>query len=153
MNHVVELGHHQVFIADQRIVDGVALGFLDVTDPLVVVADRVDAQPEDLGVALVELWLEFGQIAQFSGANRSEILRMGKQDGPAITDPLVEIERAFGGLGSEIRSFVANTNCHNRSPCSSEQGRPRHAAGSQELIFAKQYRRAFMTRRRTAKSA
>ncbi|MNY41309.1 hypothetical protein D3C86_1761150 [compost metagenome] len=117
-----------------------------------MVADRVDAQPENLGVALVELWLEFGQITQFSGADRREIFRMRKQDRPAVTDPLMKVERAFGGVGGEIRRFVANTDCHVRSPCGNGQGRPDRAAGSQEPIVAKQYRRALMTRLRAAKS-
>ncbi|MCY1415612.1 hypothetical protein D9M71_311030 [compost metagenome] len=112
MDHVVELGHHQVVVADHRVVDRVALGFLDVTNPFAVVADRVDGQADHLGIALVELGLELGHVTQLSGADRSEVLRVGEQDGPLIADPLVEVDRAFGGFGGEIGRFITNADCH-----------------------------------------
>ncbi|MNV41590.1 hypothetical protein D3C71_1332310 [compost metagenome] len=147
MDHVVELGHHQVFVADQRIVDRCALGLGDVTDPAVVVTDRVDAEAQDLGVALVEFRFEFGQVTQFGGAHRGEILGMGKQDGPAIADPLVKVEGAFGGVGGEIRCFVANADSHVRSPCSDGQGRRQGSECAFNGMDATQYRRGSATRR------
>ena len=53
--HVVSRRHLELGIADHRVGDGVALGFLDVLRPLRVVVDRIDAEADDLGVALVEL--------------------------------------------------------------------------------------------------
>ncbi|MCY1183024.1 hypothetical protein D9M73_236120 [compost metagenome] len=116
MDHVIELGHHQVLVADHRVVDGMALGFCDITQPGMVVGNRVDTEPDHFGVALVEFRLELGQVAQFSGADRGEILRVRKQDGPVVANPFVEIQRALGAFGSEIRCFVANADCHVRSP-------------------------------------
>jgi hypothetical protein len=40
MDHVVELRHGEIRIADQRIVDLVSLGLLDVADPALVVRRR-----------------------------------------------------------------------------------------------------------------
>ena len=69
--HVVGLGHLELGVADHRVVQGVALGLLDVLRPLLVVAHGVDAQAEDLGVALVELGLERRHVAELGGADRA----------------------------------------------------------------------------------
>jgi hypothetical protein len=37
---------------------------------------------------------------------------MVKQDGPAVANPLIEVEGAFGGFGAEIGGFVANADGH-----------------------------------------
>jgi len=44
--------------------------------------DRVHAQADDFDVPLVELGLDPGHVAELRGADRGEILRMRKQDGP-----------------------------------------------------------------------
>ena len=72
--HVVGRRHLEVGIADHRVVDGVTLGFLDVLGPFRVIFDRIDAEADDLGVALVELRLQPGHVAQFGGADRGEVL-------------------------------------------------------------------------------
>ena len=109
VDHVVELGHLQVAVAYQRIVDCMALGFLDVVQPGVMVIDRIDAQADNLGVAFVKLRLEPGHVSQFRRADRGKILGMGKQDGIAVANPVMEIDRSFCGVNSEIRRFIANT--------------------------------------------
>ncbi|MNP40369.1 hypothetical protein D3C76_1340070 [compost metagenome] len=81
-----------------------------------MVADRVDGKAHHLGVALVELRLELGQVAQLGGADRGEVLRVGEQDGPLVADPLVEVEGAFGAFGGEIGGFVTNADSHVRPP-------------------------------------
>ncbi len=65
-------------------------------------------RPMILHVALLEFRLEPGHVAEFGGADRREILRVRKQDGPAVADPFVEIDRALGGFGREIRRFVVD---------------------------------------------
>jgi len=52
-----------------------------------VVRDGIDAQADDLRVALGELRLQLRHIAELRGAHRSEILRVREKDGPAIADP------------------------------------------------------------------
>jgi hypothetical protein len=107
VNHVEQLGHLELRVTDQRVVDLVAGGVFDVFAPALVVADRIDAQPEDLGVALVELLLQPGHVAQLGRAHRREVLRMRKQNGPAVTDPFVKTNRALRRFGREVRRFVA----------------------------------------------
>jgi hypothetical protein len=77
-----------------------------------VVADRVDAESDDLGVSLAELRLEPRHVAELGRAHRREVLGMREQDGPPVSDPLVEVELAFGGVGLEVRRLVPNAQCH-----------------------------------------
>ena len=76
MNHPIEIGHLLVGIGQQREVQLRALSFLDVLGPCDVVFERIDRKADDLAVALFELLLEFGDRAQFGGADRREILGM-----------------------------------------------------------------------------
>jgi hypothetical protein len=72
-----------------------------------VLIDRIDAQPEDLYVPLVELGLELRHIAQLRRAHGREILGMGEQHRPRIADPVMEADAPLCGLRLEIRSGVA----------------------------------------------
>ena len=103
--HVVELGDVQLGIADHRIGDGVTLGFLDVLRPARMVTDRVDAEPDDLAMAFLELRHQPSHITELGRADRREILRMGEQDRPAVTDPVMEIDGALCRLRGEVRSL------------------------------------------------
>src|SRR5262244_2291467 len=81
-----------------------------------MIIDRVDAEPEDLGVALVELRLQARHVAELGGAHRREVLGMREQDGPAIADPIVEVDLALGGLRREVRRFGIDSERHWRLP-------------------------------------
>src|SRR5436305_15199349 len=92
------------------------LGFLDILRPACVVADRVDAEPDDLAIALVELGLQPRHIAEFGRADRREIFRMREQDRPAIAHPPMEIDLPLCGHGSEVWSLGAGPQRHNTFP-------------------------------------
>jgi hypothetical protein len=109
MDHVVELGHDQVAVADDRIVRGRALRLLDVLGPPLVVVHGVDAEAEDLGVPLLELRLQLGHVAELGRADRREVLGVREEDRVAVADPLVEVDGSLGGLRLEVRSLVADT--------------------------------------------
>ena len=70
-----------------------ALRLFAVLGPFCVIADRIDAQTDDLGVAPIELRFEPGHVAEFGCADRRKVLRMAKQDRPAATDPVVKADR------------------------------------------------------------
>jgi hypothetical protein len=72
-----------------------------------VLFDRVDGKPDDFHVALVELRLELGHIAELRGAHRGEVLGVREQHGPGVADPLVKTDTAVSCLGFEIRGGVA----------------------------------------------
>jgi hypothetical protein len=100
--HAVELGDFQLRIADHRIVHLRALGLFDVGLPLAVLRDGVDAQADDLCVALGEFRLQLGHGAEFGGADGREIFGMRKQNRPAVADPFVEVNLALRGFGGEV---------------------------------------------------
>lgn len=43
-------------------------------------------------------------LSELGGADGSEIVGVGKEDTPRVTEPLVELDRSLGGLGGEVRS-------------------------------------------------
>src|SRR6516225_9049676 len=81
-----------------------------------MVVDTIDAEPDDLDLALVELGLDFGHVAELRRANRCEVLRVRKQHRPRIADPIVETHRTFSCLRFKIRSGIANLQGHRSSP-------------------------------------
>ena len=113
--HVIQLGDLEFRVADHGVVHLVALRFFDVRGPLAVAAHRVHAQPDDLAIALLEFRLQPGHVAQFGGAHRRKVLGMREQDGPAVADPFVEVDRALRSFGREIGSFVVDAQ-HGLSP-------------------------------------
>src|SRR5262249_50801202 len=108
--------HLEVAIGDERVVGGEALRLLDVAGPLVMAAERIDGQSDDLDAALVEFWLDLGHVAEFGGAYRREVLGMREQHHPFVADPIVEADLAFGGLRFEIRRSVVDGESHDLPP-------------------------------------
>ncbi len=114
--HVVELGHFELGVADHRIVNFVALGLFDIRGPLAVIGDGIDAEAEDFTVALLEFRLKASHVAEFRRADGREVFGMREQDGPAVADPFVETDGALGGFGSEIGGSVVDAYGHDGSP-------------------------------------
>src|SRR5262252_7899727 len=109
VDHVVEPRYLLFGIRNYWEIERRALRLLDVLGPLLVRIDRVDAQTEDLDATLLEFGFELGHIAEFRGADRSEILRVREEDRPTVADPFVEaFDRAFGSLRAEIRNDFTN---------------------------------------------
>ena len=81
-------------------------------DPALVRVERVDRKADHLRVALVELALQAGDLAELGRADRREVLRVREEDSPSVAQPLVEVDRAVGGLGGEIGGDVAQLKCH-----------------------------------------
>jgi hypothetical protein len=77
-----------------------------------VVLHRIDAEADDLGVALLELGLQLRHVAELGGADGREVLGVGEQDGPSVADPLMEVDPAFRGLRREVRRLVAYAQSH-----------------------------------------
>ena len=67
---------------------------------------------DDLDVALVELGLDLGHVAELGGANRREVLGVREQHGPGVPDPVVELDAAGGGVGLEVGRGVADAKRH-----------------------------------------
>ena len=56
--------------------------------------------------------LSVGHVAELGRADRGEVLGVGEEHGPRVADPVVELDRAFGGLGLEVRGGVAKLQSH-----------------------------------------
>ena len=112
MDHVVEVGDLAIGVGDEREVQFRALRLLDVVGPALVVAELVDREAEDLDVALVELRLQFRDLAELGRAHRGEVLRVREQHAPRVAEVVVEVDRALGGLGREVRGNVAQAQRH-----------------------------------------
>ena len=108
----VQLRDRQVGVADHRVVRRVPLRLLDVVRPPLVVLDRIDAQADDLRVALVELGLEPGHVAQLGRADRREVLGVREQHAPRPAEPLVKADAALGRFRLEVGCDVAKLQCH-----------------------------------------
>ena len=80
--------------------------------PPEVAFDRVDRETNDLHVALVELGLDLGHVAQFGGAHRREVLGVAEQHAPAVAEPVVEIDVALRCGCIEVWCDVTKSNGH-----------------------------------------
>src|SRR5215469_1317689 len=116
--HVIELCHLKFGVADHRIIDLVPLRLFDIVGPFNVIRHRVDAQADDLAIALSELGLQAGHVTKLGRAYRSEILGVRKQNRPTIPDPLVKIDFALGGFSGKVRSFGIYAQRHSQSSLS-----------------------------------
>jgi hypothetical protein len=58
---------------------------------------------DDLAVALLELRLQPGHVAELGGAHQHEVPRVREQDGPAIPDPFVEVDLPLRRIRREVR--------------------------------------------------
>ena len=106
--HVEELGDLEFRVADEGVRDGVALGLLDVLQPLAVVGDGIDGEAENLAVPRREIVRQASHVAEFGGADGGEVLGVGEEDRPAVADPVVEADLPLGGGGGEIGHFAVD---------------------------------------------
>lgn len=58
-----------------------------------------------LDASLLEFFLLLGKCSQFRRADRSEISRVREENGPAVADPLMEVNFAESGLGPEVGGY------------------------------------------------
>ena len=106
--HAVELGDVEIDVSDQRIVRRDALRLLDVLGPQMMLVGRVDADADQLDAALVELRLEPRDGAKLGRADRRKVFRVRKEKPPAVAEPFVKADVAFGALGFEVRRRRTN---------------------------------------------
>ena len=91
---------------------------LDVLGPFAMAVDRIGAEADQLDVALVEIGLELGGGAELGGADGGEVLGVGEEDAPAVAQPFVEADLAFGGFRLEVGRGVADAQSHENYSCS-----------------------------------
>lgn len=62
-------------------------------------------QSNHLNPALIELILETGECAQLCRTHRGEISRVREENGPFVTNELMEVDLALGSHGFEVGSW------------------------------------------------
>src|SRR5215469_6631088 len=77
-----------------------------------MVADRVDAEADDLAISFLKFRHQSGHITELGCADRSEVLRMGEQDRPPVADPVMEIDSPLRRLRSEVRGLGIDSHRH-----------------------------------------
>jgi hypothetical protein len=112
VDHPVQVGHLVVGIRDEREIEAVPRDFLDVVAPGGVVRQAVDAEPDDAGVALVELGLQGRDAPELRRADRREICGVGEEDAPSVAEVLVKVDFPFGGVRGEVRGLIAELKRH-----------------------------------------
>lgn len=100
--HVIRVGHLPLFVGHDGEIESVPTDLLDVIGPALMAIDSVGAQAQQLDAALVKLGLEASHLAQLSSADRGEVLGMGEEDNPAVTNILVQVDGALGGVGLKV---------------------------------------------------
>src|SRR5207249_1118344 len=93
------------------------LCLLNVLEPALVGINGVDAQPDGLDPALLELRLQPRDVAELGGAHRREVPRVREEDAPlGAQPPLVEVDAALRALGAEVGCGVSQSQRHVVSP-------------------------------------
>ena len=122
--HPVQLRNLEVGVANHRVVRRVSLRLLDVLRPLRVFLDRIDAEADDFRVALVELGLEPGHVAQLGGADRREVLGVREQHAPRLAEPFVKADRPSvvsasksGAMPPICSDMEASSSSRRPAPC------------------------------------
>ena len=86
-----------------------ALGFFDIGCPLGMIGHRIHTEPNNFGIALGKLGLEYCHVTEFSGAYGGKVFGVRKQNRPTVADPLMKANRALCGFGGEIGRRVIDT--------------------------------------------
>lgn len=105
--HIIQVGDLALLVGNDGEGNLGAGDLVDVLDPVTVTADGVGRQADQLDAALGELGLELGKSAELGGADRREVLRVREQDDPFVSNELVEVNWAVGGLGLEVGGDAA----------------------------------------------
>lgn len=109
VDHVVEVGDLALRVGDDGELEAGASDLIDVLDPAVVGLDVVGTQTDELDTTLGELGLELGESTELGGTDGSEVIGVGEEDGPLVTNEVVEVDGTVGGLGVEVRGNGAQT--------------------------------------------
>ena len=102
INHVIGKRDLTAFVTNDWEFQVRTADFINVLDPFAVTVDGVGGQTDQLDAALGEFGLELGERTQFGGADWGEILRVGEENNPLVTDEFVEVDWAGGSFGLEI---------------------------------------------------
>jgi hypothetical protein len=138
VDHVVRIGDLALGVGDDGELELGAGDLIDILNPGVVGVGVVGALKGNSSASLLAMWahityqaneldttsselgLELGESTELSGTDGSEVIGVGEEDGPLVADELVEVDRAVGGVGIEVRGSRAQTEANRQSAWGSE---------------------------------
>lgn len=109
VDHVVQVGDLALRVGDDGELQAGASHLINVLDPAVVGLDTVGAETNQLDTTRGEFGLELGESSKLGGTDRGEVIGVGEEDGPLVTNELVEVDGTSRGLGVEVRGNGAQT--------------------------------------------
>lgn len=109
VNHIVGVGDLALGVRDDGELELGAGDLINVLDPGVVRLDTVGAETDHLDATGSELGLELGESTEFSGTDGGEVIGVGEEDSPAVTDEVVEGDGTGRGLSIEVGGNGAET--------------------------------------------
>lgn len=90
VNHVICVSNLSFWVRDDWEGQLGARHFVDVLNPGLVRVGVVGRQSDQLDVSLSEFWLQLGEGSQFSGTDWCEVVWVGEQNRPRVTNVLME---------------------------------------------------------------
>lgn len=102
IQHIIQVRHLALLVADDGKGEVRAGDLVDVVDPAGVRVDGIGAEADELDVALGELGLELGEGAELGGADGGVVFGVGEENDPGAADEGVEVDGAGGGVGLEV---------------------------------------------------
>jgi len=109
VNHVVGKGDLALLVTNDWELE-LGLGdLIDILNPSSVRVNSVGGETDQLNTTLGELWLELGESSELGGADWSVILWVREKDSPLVTNELVEVNWAIGGVSLEVWGNGAKT--------------------------------------------
>lgn len=109
VNHVVGVGDLALGVGDDGKLKLGAGDLVNVLDPGVVRFDTVGAETDHLDATSSELGLELGESTELGGTDGSEVIGVGEEDGPAVTNEVMEGDGTVRGLSIEVGGNGAET--------------------------------------------
>jgi hypothetical protein len=103
-SHVIEVSYFALLVANDWEGEVATRDLVDVFDPSSVALNSIGRQANQLSAALSEFRLKLRECTQLGCTDRCIILRVREQHNPVITDELVEVDWAIGGISIEIWS-------------------------------------------------
>lgn len=102
IKHVVEKCNLPLLVSNDWELQIAATDLVDILDPAAMALNGVCRQTNQLDTTFCEFWFQLCKSAQLGGANRCIVFGVGEEDDPVVADELVEVDRAFGGVGLEV---------------------------------------------------
>ena len=116
VDHVVEVSNFARFVGNDRESQIAARNLVDILDPFLMRVQSIGTQSNKFDSTFLEFRLEFGKGAELErsvqkqagksnlgSAHGSEVLGVGEQDNPSVSNEIMELDVSLSSIRLEIR--------------------------------------------------